>query len=85
MMMILLLYFIPIAIIFIFCYFEMNKGETVEEYLKRTDAEYNIGGIIIFLPVINIFISIMFMFLFIFGIFSMITDFIFNKIKNIKK
>lgn len=38
MMMILLLYFIPIAIIFICCYFEMNKGETVEEYLKSIDV-----------------------------------------------
>lgn len=81
--MILLLYFIPIAIIFIFCYFDMNKGETVEEYLKRTDTEY-IGSILTFFPIVNIFISIMFMFLFIFGIFSMIVDFIIDKIKNIK-
>lgn len=84
MMMILLLYFIPIAIIFIYCYFDMNKGETVEEYLKRTDTEY-IGSILTFLPIVNIFISIMFMFLFIFGIFSAIVDSIINKIKNIKK
>lgn len=84
MMIFLLIYFIPIAIIFIICYFDMNKGETVEEYLKRTDKEY-IGSILTFLPIVNIFISIMLMFLFIFGIFSMITDFIFDKIKNIKK
>lgn len=82
--MILLLYFIPIAIIFIFCYFDMNKGETVEEYLKRTDTE-DIGSILTFFPIVNIFISIMFMFLFIFGIFSAIADFIIDKIKNIKK
>ena len=84
MMIFLLLYFIPITIIFIYCYFDMNKGETVGEYLKRTDAEY-IGGILTFLPIVNIFISIMFLFLFIFGIFSTIVDSIIDKIKNIKK
>jgi hypothetical protein len=35
--------------------------------------------------VVNIFMSIMVMSFFIFGIFSMITEFIFNKIKNIRK
>ena len=84
--MILLLYFIPIAIIFIICYIDMDKGETVEEYLKSFDKE--IAGlvcILTFLPVVNIFTSIMFMFFFIFGIFHMITNFIIDKIKHIKK
>lgn len=81
--MILLLYFIPIAIMFIICYIDMNKGETVEEYLKRTDTE--IVCIATFLPVVNILISIMYIFLVIFGIFSMIIGFIIDKIKNIKK
>lgn len=84
MMTILLLYFIPIAIIFIICYFDMNKGESVEEYIKRMDAEYT-TLILIFLPVVNILISFTLVFLVIFGIFSMITEFIFNKIKNIRK
>ena len=84
--MILLLYFIPIAIIFIICYIDMNKGETVEEYLKSFDEEIVVlVRILTFLPVVNIFISIMFMFIFIFGIFLMIIDFIFDKIKHIKK
>lgn len=84
MMTFLLLYFIPIAIIFIICYVDMNKGETVGEYLKRTDAEY-FETMLTFISVVNIFMSIMVIFLFIFGIFSMITGFIIDKIKNIKK
>lgn len=83
MMMILLLYFIPIAIIFICCYFEMNKGETVEEYLKSIDVGW--GSILTFLPIVNIFTSIMLIFLFIFEFFSADIDTIINKIKNIKK
>lgn len=83
MMTILLLYFIPIIIIFICCYLDMDKGETVEEYLKKYDSE-NIR-ILTFLPVVNIFISIVFIFFFIAGICCMIDDFIFDKIKNIKK
>jgi hypothetical protein len=62
----------------------MNKGETVEEYLKSIDADY-IVTILTFIPVVNILILIMFISLFIFGFFSMITDFIIDKIKNIKK
>ena len=84
--MILLLYFIPIAIIFIICYIDMDKGETVEEYLKSFDDEIVVFvSVLTFLPVVNIFLLIMFMFLFIFGFFSMITGFIIDKIKNIKK
>lgn len=83
MMTILLLYFIPIIIIFICCYLDMDKGETVEEYLKKYDSE-NIR-ILTFLLVVNIFISIVFIFFFIAGICCMIDDFIFDKIKNIKK
>lgn len=66
----------------------MNKGETVEEYLDRFCLDRNdikLYCVLTFLPVVNIIISIMFIFLFIFAIFSMITDFIINKIKNIKK
>lgn len=62
----------------------MNKGESVEEYLKRMDAEYT-TLILTFLPVVNILISFTLVFLVTFGIFSMITEFIFNKIKNIRK
>lgn len=81
--MFLLLYFIPIAIIFTVTYIDMNKGESVEEYLNRNDIE--LFCVLTFLPIVNILVSIMFIFLFIFGIFSMITDFIIDKIKNIRK
>lgn len=84
MMTFLLLYFIPIAIIFIICYIDMNKGETVGEYLERNDEEY-LGRMLTFIPVVNVFVSIMIIFLFIVGIFSMITEFIFDRIKNIRK
>ena len=83
MVMILQLYFIPIAIIFMICYFDMNKGETVGEYIKRTDSE--IEAILTFLPVVNILMVFMFVFVFIFGIFTRITSFIIDEIKNIKK
>lgn len=83
MMTFLLLYFIPITIIFICCYLDMDKGETVEEYFKKYDSE-NIK-MLIFLPIVNILISIVFIFFFIVKICCMINDFIFDKIKNIKK
>ncbi len=81
--MILLLYLIPIAIIFTICYIDMDKGETVGEYIKRADGE--VYFILTFLPVVNILLSIMIMLLFVFGIFSMIGGFVIDKIKNIKK
>ena len=83
MMTILLLYFVPIAIIFTICYIAMDKGETVDEYLKRTDGE--VYCILTFLPVVNILLSTMIMILFVFGIFSMIGEFTIDKIKHIKK
>ena len=61
----------------------MDKGETVDEYLKRTDGE--VYCILTFLPVVNILLSTMIMFLFVFGIFSMIGEFTIDKIKHIKK
>lgn len=81
---ILLLYFIPIAIIFTICYIDMDKGETVEEYIKRSDADH-LGCVLTFIPVVNIFMSIMVMFFFVVGIFFMIAEFIIDKIKNIRK
>lgn len=83
-MTILLLYFIPIAIIVAICYIDMNKGETVEEYIKRSDSDH-LGIILTFIPVVNILVLITLIFLLIFDIFSMIADFIIDKIKNIKK
>lgn len=62
----------------------MNKGETVEEYIKRNDKDH-LGSILTFIPVVNIFMSFMVMFLFVVGIFIMITEFIIDKIKNIRK
>ena len=61
----------------------MNKGETVEEYIEKLDAE--IGVILTFIPIVNIFVLIVLIILIIFGIFSMIADFIIDKIKNIRK
>lgn len=61
----------------------MDKGETVDEFLKRTDGE--VYCILTFLPVVNILLSTMIMFLFVFGIFSMIGEFAIDKIKHIKK
>jgi hypothetical protein len=84
MMKILLLYFIPIAIIFIICYFDMNKGETIGEYIERNDVDHLVS-ILTFIPVVNIFMSIMVMFFFVVGIFFMIAEFIIDKIKNIRK
>ena len=82
--MILLLYFIPIAIIFIICYIDMNKGESVEEYLKRSDAD-QLEIILTFMPVVNILMLCVIMFFFVVGIFIMVNDFILDKIKNIRK
>ena len=62
----------------------MNKGETVEEYIKRSDADH-LGIILTFMPVVNILMLIMVMFFLVVGIFFMITEFILDKIKNIKK
>ncbi len=62
----------------------MNKGESVEEYIERMDAEYT-TIILTCLPVVNILISATLVFLVIFGMFSMIAKFIFDKIKNIRK
>jgi hypothetical protein len=78
------MYFIPIAIIFAICYIDMDKGESVEEYIKRMDADH-LGSILTFIPVVNIFMSIMVMFFFVVGIFFMIAEFIIDKIKNIRK
>lgn len=84
MMTILLLYFVPIAIIFTICYIDMDKGETVEEYIKRSDVDH-LACVLTFIPVVNIFMSIMVMFFFVVGIFFMIAEFIIDKIKHIKK
>lgn len=84
MMTILLLYFIPIAIIIAVCYIDMNKGETVEEYIERSDADH-LGCILTFMPVINILTLIVIMFFFVVGIFIMGSEFIIDKIKNIRK
>lgn len=62
----------------------MDKGETVEEYIKRSDADH-LGCVLTFIPVVNIFMSIMVMFFFVVGIFFMIAEFIIDKIKNIRK
>lgn len=53
----------------------MDKGETVEEYIKRSDVDHLVC-VLTFIPVVNIFMSIMVMFFFVVGIFFMIAEFI---------
>lgn len=62
----------------------MNKGESVEEYLKRSDAD-QLEIILTFMPVVNILMLCVIMFFFVVGIFIMVNDFILDKIKNIRK
>lgn len=62
----------------------MDKGETIGEYIERNDDDH-LGSILTFIPVVNIFMSIMVMFFFVVGIFFMIAEFIIDKIKNIRK
>lgn len=62
----------------------MNKGESVEEYIRRSDADH-LGCILTFMPVVNILMLIVIMFFFVVGIFIMVNDFILDKIKNIRK
>ena len=45
------LYLIPLGILLWFVYYDMNKGETVEEYFKRRDH----GEAIIFLALMPLF------------------------------
>jgi len=47
-----LCYLLPIIIIAIAIYADMEKGQTVEDYLDKEDKEY--FCIVVFVPVINI-------------------------------
>lgn len=74
MIKILLLYFVPIIIMFILCYLNMEKGQTFEEYINYEYDGYTEFLITTFVPVFNI-ISVLYM----------ILIFIYNKIKYLKK
>lgn len=68
-------WFIPIVIHIIWWYYNMEKGESIEEFIRRI----NQGDIVIgFIPVLNILVIIAYFVFF-------IIDFIYNKIKHWRK
>ena len=67
----LLFYIVPILLVAISVYLDMEKGQTVESYIKEEDRSIYI---ITFVPVINIIISF-------FAIFTIV----YSLTKNIKK
>ena len=69
---ILLFYFIPIIIFWILLYHDMEKGQSIEEFIEKDNCGDYIG--LIFLPIYNWII--------------IISEFIYriwNKIKNLRK
>lgn len=70
-----LVWFIPTLIHFIWWYYDMEKGESIEEYIGSVDKDIIILG---FMPVLNIFMLIAYFVFF-------INDFIYNKIKHWRK
>lgn len=68
-------WFIPSLIHIIMGYYDMEKGESIEEYVESTEKEDIIMG---FIPVFNILILIAYFMLF-------IIDFVYNKIKHWRK
>lgn len=67
----LLFYIVPILLVAISVYLDMEKGQTVESYIKEGDRSVYI---ITFVPVINIIVSF-------FAIFAIV----YSLTKNIKK
>lgn len=70
-----LTWFIPILIHVIIWYYDMEKGESIEEYIEKID---NSAIVTAFIPFLNILIIIGY-----FGVF--IIDFIYDKIKHWRK
>lgn len=70
-----LAWFIPSLIHIIILYYDMEKGESIEEFVERIEKEDIIIG---FIPVLNILVIIAYFMLF-------ITDFVYNKIKHWRK
>jgi hypothetical protein len=70
-----LVWFIPTLIHIMWWYYDMKQGESIEEFMGRTDKfEITMG----FIPVLNIIIIIVCIMYFIF-------DFIYSKIKHWRK
>ena len=67
----LLLYIIPILLVVISVYLDMEKGQTVQDYLKYVDTSIYI---IMFVPIINIIIA-----------FFAIAAIVYSLTKNIRK
>lgn len=68
-------WFIPTLIHIILWYYDMEKGESIEEFVESIDKDEIVIG---FIPVLNMLIIIAyFMFL--------IIDFVYNKIKHWRK
>ena len=70
-----LAWFIPTLIHIIIWYYDMEKSESIEEFVESTEKEDIIIGLI---PVLNILIIIAYFMLF-------IIDFVYNKIKHWRK
>lgn len=70
-----LAWFIPTLIHIIIWYYDMEKGESIEEYIESIEKDEIIIG---FIPVLNILIIIAY-----FVFFTI--DFIYNKIKYWRK
>jgi hypothetical protein len=66
---------IPTVIHIIWLYYDMEKGESIEEFVESKEKE---DIIIVFIPVLNILIMIAYFMLF-------IIDFVYNKIKYWRK
>ena len=70
-----LAWFIPSLISIIMWYYDMEKGESIEEFVERIGK----GDIVIgFIPVLNILVIIAYFVFF-------IIDFVYNKIKHWRK
>lgn len=70
-----LAWFISTLIHIIWLYYDMEKGESIEEFVESTEKEDIIIG---FIPVLNILVIIAYFMLF-------IIDFVYNKIKHWRK
>lgn len=68
-------WFIPTLIHIIWLYYDMEKGESIEEFIGSIDKEDIVIG---FIPVLNILILIA-------HLMFLIIDFVYNKIKHWRK
>lgn len=69
-----MIWLIPILIIAIATYIDMEKGQSIEEYIKENTADDPLCVLLIFSPVVNCFMA-----------FCLIVVMIYNKIKHFRK